>query len=387
MFKMNKYFKTFILALSTLSGTIIGVGLFTLPYITLKVGFWVMLGYFIALGIIVVAIHLLYAEVVMRTRGEHRLPGYAEIYLGMPGKIFALIAMIFGIGGALFCYLAVGGEFLSSLLSPIFGGGNLIYILIFFFLGSFLIYFGIKGISKIEFFGLVLFLIILLLIFFKGLPFIRIENLFIKSSVFDRPLFLPYGAILFALWGAALIPEVTELMKGQLVNLRKLIPIAILIPALIYLFFIFLVTGITGSATSKEAIIGLKNFLGDGIVSLGLFFGVLTTFTSFISLGLTLKKVLWYDLKIPSNIAWLIVCFGPLALYLAGLKDFIKIIGFVGGVMLGIEGIIIILIYLKAKMKGELQPTWQIFLPKLLIYPLCIFLILGIIYEVFYFIK
>jgi len=35
-----------IYALATLSGTIIGVGLFSLPYITLKVGFWVMLGYF-----------------------------------------------------------------------------------------------------------------------------------------------------------------------------------------------------------------------------------------------------------------------------------------------------------------------------------------------------
>lgn len=384
---MSNQFKSFIFALSTLSGTIIGVGLFTLPYITSKVGFWIILGYFAALSVIVILIHLLYAEVVMRTQGEHRLPGYAEIYLGRPGKILALMTMIFGIGGALFCYLVVGSGFLSSLLSPVLGDGSLFYLVIFFFLGASLIFFGIKSISKIEFFGLILFLTALLLIFFKGLPFIKMENLLTKVPVFDRPLFLPYGAILFALWGAALIPEITELMKNQLKNLRKLIPLAIIIPALVYLFFIFLVTGITGPATSKEAIIGLKNFLGNGIISLGLFFGVLTTFTSFITLGLTLKKVFWYDLKIPSNIAWLIACFGPLALYLVGFKDFIKIIGLVGGVMLGIEGIIIILVYLKAKIKSELQPAWQISLPKSLIYPLTIFLILGIIYEIFYFFK
>ena len=43
-------FKKFIYPISTLSGTIIGVGIFALPFVTLKVGFWVMLGYFFILG-------------------------------------------------------------------------------------------------------------------------------------------------------------------------------------------------------------------------------------------------------------------------------------------------------------------------------------------------
>jgi len=54
---------------------------------------------------------------------------------------------------------------------------------------------------------------------------------------------------------------------------------------------VFLVTGITGPKTSKEAIIGIKDFVGNTIVILALGFGILTCFTSFLTLGLTLKKV------------------------------------------------------------------------------------------------
>ena len=152
-------------------------------------------------------------------------------------------------------------------------------------------------------------------------------------------------------------------------------PIAILIPALVYLFFIYLILGITGPQTTESALTGLRNFLGDRIVSLALFFGVLTTFTSFIALGLTLRKVFWYDLKIEKNFAWLITCFFPLILFLIGVKQFIPVISFVGGVMLGIDGILILLMYRKIKPK------------QILVYPLFLILFGGIIYEIIYFLK
>ena len=366
-----KIFKV-ILAVSTLSGTIIGVGLFSLPFITSKVGIWVMLGYFAALGTLVVVIHRFFGEVVLKTEGQHRLPGYAGIYLGKIGKIVAVISTILGLFGALLAYLLVGGEFLTALFSSQWGGGNLTYTLLYFSVGAALIFFGIKTIAKIEFFGLLLFFAILAAIFFRGLPFIRPANLIAFDPAY---LFLPYGAILFSLWGAALIPEIKE-MIGEPRLVRKIIAPAIIIPAFVYLAFIFLVLGITGSQTSSEAIVGLKNYLGDGIVTLALFFGLLTTFTSFITLGLTLKKVFWYDLKIPKNAAWLITLAVPLVLYFAGLRDFIEVIGLVGAVMLGIDGILIILMFRKIAPKR-----------KFLAYPLILIFLAGILYEIIYFIR
>ncbi len=371
-----------IYAIATLSGTIIGAGLFALPYITLKVGFWVILGYFLVLGSLAILIHLFFAELALKTPDFKRLPGFAKIYLGNWGKNIAYISTILGLFGVLLAYLILGGEFLSELakmISPALGENTLFYTLFYFIIAAFLIFYGIKAIEKVEFWGLVLFLVILFVIFFRGAHFINIENLFIGQWSIGKGqwsnLFLPYGVILFSLWGAALIPEVEELLGERKKTLLKIIPIAILIPAVIYLFFIYLTLGITGIQTTKEALSGLKNVLGNGIVVLALLFGLLTTFTSFIALGLTLKKVFWYDLKFPKTLAWAITCFFPLILFLIGIKEFIPVIAFVGGIMLGIDGILILLMYRKINPK------------KLLVYPLVLILLAGIIYEITYFLK
>jgi len=366
--------KTFILALSTLAGTIIGVGLFALPYIASKVGIWVMLIYFIILGTLVILIHLFFGELSLKTPDYKRLPGFAKIYLGNWGKNLAYISTILGLFGAILAYLIIGGEFLTQLVSPIFGGNSLIYTLLYFSIGAVLIYFGIKAIAKVEFWGLVLFFIILFTIFFQGGSFITIENLFPSFDI--SYIFLPYGIILFSLWGAALIPEVEEMLGEKKNSLLKIIPIAILIPIIVYLFFIYLILGITGPQTTESALTGLRNVLGDGIVSLGLCFGLLTTFTSFIALGLTLKKVFWYDLKIKKIFAWLITCFVPLILFLIGIKSFIPVISFVGATMLGIDGILILLMYQKIRPER-----------KFLTYPLILIFLGGIIYELIYFLK
>lgn len=371
----------FIYAIATLSGTMIGVGLFSLPYITLRVGFWVMLSYFFILGILVILIHQFFGELSLKTPDLKRLPGFAYHYLGKWGRIIAFLSSVTGIFGAILAYLVVGGEFLKELLSPVFGGGNLIWILIYFSFGAFLIFSGIKAISKIEFWGLILFFLILILIFFQAKIFINPKNLLLATagkwewSLVKRYLFLPYGAILFSLWGTTLIPQIEEILSEKKHLLKKAISISILISILVYLFFIYLVLGITGSQTSESAITGLKKFLGNKIINLVLFFGVLTTFTSFIALGLTLKQTFRYDLKINKNIAWAITCFVPLILFLIGVKQFIPVISFVGGVMLAIEGILILLMYQK------IHPQ------KIIIYPLFLIFIGGIVYEIFNVIK
>lgn len=365
-------------ALSVLSGTIVGVGLFSLPYIASKVGFWVILGYFFVLGTLAIVIHLLFSELSLKTPDFMRLPGFAQFYLGNWGRNTALISTILGLSGTLLAYLIVGGEFLTMLLSPILGGNLFLYTLLYFSLGAVLIYFGIHAIAKIEFWGMVLFFLTLIAIFFSGFPLIKLGNLFPKSGAMPKgtkDLFLPYGPILFSLWGLALIPEIEEMLGKQKHLIKKIIPVAILIPIFIYLFFILVILGITGQETSITAIGGLRNFLGNGVVNFALFFGFLATFTSFITLGLTLKKIFWYDLKLRKNLAWFITCFIPLTLFLVGLRNFIQVIGVVGGMMLGIDGILIALMYQKLKNRKY----WFLVIPLILIFAL------GIIYEIIYF--
>lgn len=365
--------KNCIYGLCTLSGTIIGVGLFSLPYIASQVGIWIMLGYFIILGAITIIVHLLFGEVALKTPDYLRMPGFVRIHLGRWAEKVSLVSIILGLFGANLAYLIIGGKFFNSL----FGLENELFgSLIYFIVGAILIYSGIKAVSKVEFWGLILFFIILIAIFLNGLPHFRATNLI--SSISNKDLFLPYGPILFALWGAALIPEIEEMLKKRKHLLKKIIFIALLIPIITYLAFTFFVAGISGADTSDEAIAGLTKFLDNKIIILALFFGLLTTFTSFISIGLTLKKVFNYDLKINKGLSWFITSFTPFILFLLGFQNFIKVISFVGGITIGIDGILIIFMYQKIK-KGKRI--------AFLVTPLILIFVLGIIYQIIYFIR
>jgi len=134
-----------IYAIATLSGTIIGVGFFALPYITSKVGFWIMLGYFLILGILVTLVHLFFGELSLRTPDLKRFPGFAKFHLGNWGERIALISTILGTFGAILAYLIVGGEFLTELVLPILGGNSIIWTIFYWAVGSILIFFGINS--------------------------------------------------------------------------------------------------------------------------------------------------------------------------------------------------------------------------------------------------
>ena len=72
--------KNFIFALASLVGTIIGAGVFAIPYVMSKSGALTCFFYFLILGSVVLLLHLFLGEVVLRTKGRHRLVGYAEKY-------------------------------------------------------------------------------------------------------------------------------------------------------------------------------------------------------------------------------------------------------------------------------------------------------------------
>ncbi len=370
-----------LLALSTLCGTIIGVGLFGLPYVTAKIGFFPMLFYFLALGVVMIVIHLMYGEIALRTTQNHRLPGYCRIYLSRSTEILTTITTFIGLTGALLAYIIVGGEFLTNLLNPIFGGTALFWSTIFFITGASIIYFGTGPISKTEFFSLGLFFIILIILFFKALPYFNLEN-FSTMSINLKNILLPYGVILFSLDGLAVIPEVKEILKNQERATKKIITIGTIIPIVTYLIFIIIVFGVTGLNTTKEGMVGLNLSLGNGIVQLGFLFGIITTLTSFLTLGITLKKEFNYDWKLPAWLSWFLACFPAFILFLLGLKDFITIISFIGAVTLGIDIIIIFLIYLKTKTKGQRIPLYTIKISKKWIFVLAIIFLIGVIIEV-----
>lgn len=366
----------FIKALAVFLGTIIGVGIFGLPFVAYKAGFFIVTFYFVLMASIVIWVNLIYAEVVLADKKVRRFPGYVGEYLGKKWKNTSFIIMAVGLIGALLAYLIIGGEFLSFFLSSYLGGTPFLYTLLFFIIGACLIFKGMKSVSGVEIFLLFALLIILGVFSVKAFPFVDFNQF---DDVRLDYLFFPYGVVLFSLWGTALIPEMKEIVKGSRPVLRKVIISGIIISSLIYLLFIFIVLGASKPVVSEEAISGLNQAIRGDVIKLVFIFGVITCFTSFIALGLTLKKILWHDFGLSKNLSWALACFSPLFLFLLGLREFIKVISITGSVALGAEGMIIIFLYrkfLKKKRAKSLSP---------LFYLLITIFILGVALEFFYF--
>ena len=81
--------------------------------------------------------------------------------------------------------------------------------------------------------------------------------------------------------------------------------------------------------------------------------------------------------------AWLFTMVPPFVLFIGGLRTFIDIMSLAGSVAIGLEGIILTLVYVKAKSKGNRVPEYSLELPILTYYLLMLVFLAGIVYALF----
>lgn len=375
--------KHFFLVLSVLIGTTIGAGIFGLPYAIIRSGIIPGLFYFLILGGAVTLIHLFFGEIALRTKEKYRLPGFAQKYLGEKGRILITISVLLGTIGALLAYIILAGDFLKILFtSSILKLSSFQLAFIFWLVLSFFIFRGMKIIAPVEIFTNIFFFLFIFIIIWFCLPKINFSNL----EFLNLPdIFLPYGVILFSLVGWSAIPEIIAISKTseEKKDIKKAIISATIIVISLYVLFVSAIAGVTGGKTSFDALSGLISFLGKKIIIFGALAGVITLADSFLILGLYLRNIFIYDLKLPKTISFFIACGSPFLLYLAGLRSFINTIGFVGTIIGAIEGIAIVLIFKKAKKLGDREPEYNLNIPSFLLYFLILIFILGAAFQVF----
>jgi len=373
--------KNFFLALSTLIGMIVGVGIFGIPYAITQAGIMAGFFYFVLLSGVILLVHLFYGEIALRTNQGHGLVGYAAKYLGPLGKKFVGFVVIFEFYGALLAYLIAGGKFLNIIFSGFLGGNDFLWTMLFFALGALVILAGLKTIAASEFFMGGFLLLIIGVFVFKGAPLFQLNNL---SLINWSKFFLPYGVILFSLTGGAAIPEIRQILRSQEHQLKKVIIIGTLVPALAYVLFTLAVVGVSGQKTTEYAMLGLVPYFGQWVILLGAVFGFLAVFTSVLVIGSNLKRIFCQDYRLKKWLGWFLVCFVPLFGYLLGINDFILVIGLIGAIAGGLEGIATILIYRRAKKMGERPPEYSLKIARPILYGLISLFILGIIYQFIY---
>lgn len=369
-----------IIPASLLAGTIIGAGIFALPFVFGKAGIVSGLAYLAVFSAVFILIHLMYADVIAKTGEERRFSGYAGIYLGKPGFWLANLAAILGMILVLTVYLVLSASFFNLILPANFVVPDFVKILFFWLLGSLAIFLEIRKMSFLEFlttFGVVLAAFLVFVFGFGN------AGKFASIPVFDlKNIFLPYGAILFALSGRVAIPALLDYFKktGQPVAAaKKSIVWGTLVPSFVYLLFVFGVLGLSGTV-SEDAVSGLIGVASPVILVLVGVFGLVSIWDSYFVVGLDVKNSLKFDLKLPEFLAGFGVVALPLILYVCGLQKFLALVAVGGGIFTALEGILIVLMWLKSLKTG----AERVFIQKLspaIAYALLLVFAGGMVYE------
>jgi len=326
----------------------------------------------------------MYADLILKTEGGrnfHRFPGYAKIYLGNWGFWTSILMTIVGMLFVLTVYLILSISFVN-LIKPIgLDISDASKLLIFWLFGSAAIFLGIRRIVLSEFLITGGIIVIILIIFGYGLNHF---GKIISLPAFNlQNIFLPYGAVLFALAGRVAIPAVVsyfQKIRRPLAEIKKPIILGTLLPALVYLLFVFGIWGLS-EVVSEDAISGLVGQIPKEILALIGVFGLISLWSSYIVIGLDIKNALKFDLKFPKILAGLAVVVLPPLIYFWGFQSFLTLVSLIGGIFIALEGIFIVLMWLRArKMKSE-----EVIFKKLnplIIYALIMIFIGGILYEI-----
>jgi len=367
---MNKKFWA---AVFTLAGAKVGAGILALPYVFSQSGFWIGIFWMIFLGMIIMFLNLCFGEVVLRTKTIHQIPGYAKKYLGKWGKRIMLFAMVFGIYSSLLAYLIGEGQSFSQ----IFTGGlkyALIFGVFFWLVMTFLLHEGLKGLKKVESWGVIIIILIIFGMLIWFMPQINYTNF---NAVHYNNFFVPFGVILFALFGFSAIPELGRELKGQEKDLKGAIIFGTLISIFIYLVFVFIVIGVLGKNITEVATLSFGNIIK--------ILGIFTMLTSYFVLSFALKDMFRFDLRLKRKYSFLLVSFVPVILYLIvgyfNLASFVVILGMSGVIAGGISAVIILIMNYKAKKIGDRKPEYKIKINKYIIIALSIIFLIGAIIE------
>lgn len=361
-----------IIAGTTLIGTTVGAGILGIPYVVAKAGFFYGLILIIVIGLAFLFLNLFAGEVVLRTKKQHQLAGYAEKYLGKKGKVLVTISTLLTIYGALIAYLIGEGATLYSVFSF---GSPVLYTFIFFSVTFLIVYRGIKTTGNMEFFLILLLLLVVALIGILSFDKISILNFSVTNWQY---LFLPYGVILFSFMALPAIPEMSEELGKEKKFMKGAIIAGSVIPIILYLIFCTVIVGVVGlnnfellHSNERIATIALSVYSHQ---LLGLFanlLAIIAMFSSFLALSLALMEMYHFDYNISRKKALALTFLPPLVLALSGLATFISVLGFTGAIAGGFEAILMILMYWRAKKLGDRKPEYQMgrhyFLGSLLI--------------------
>jgi tyrosine-specific transport protein len=344
-------------------GSVVGVGIFGLPYVFAQAGYWLGAFELFIIGSLCLVTLLVFADLLAISPGHTRFVAVIGNQLGLPGRAIATLAFFGSLWGAMLAYIIVGGQFVFNLFEGILGGAVTTYQLLFWLTASALMIGGSLFVKKLQSFTIPTFFILIAALTLFTISRLDVDRL---TSIDISHALLPFGVLLFAFSGFAAVAEGRESL-GRYKNtlIRPALVLAVCLIGSLYLLFTFAIVGMTGAATSVEAVLGLST-VGKWLVVFVSLIGFFSVFTAYISQGLVVMNSFLYDFKIRFLTAWALTISIPIGLFLLGARNFVHVIGTTGGVLGALSGVLLLIAYERARLSASL-PKRSLRIPQALI--------------------
>lgn len=342
-------------------GTNIGAGILSLPYAGRNGGFLALLIALVISGTLTTISMLYVAEASLRTKEPLQLSGLAEKYLGQLGRWLVFAAIIVNGFGALIAYAAGSGRLVHNL----FGLPNLAGTLIFFVLGTYVIYKGLHATGVAEWaITIAMAAIILILCGWTILgPGIKASNLLVLHPYFIVPIM---NLAVFTFLAQYVVPELARGLAAENANKIPLVVVGGMVATGFTLALVpFAALGLMGTDVTEVVTIAWGEKLGPVANIMANVFALLAMMTSFIAIGYTTMRNVLDIARWPEHggygrlLATAITVIPPLVISIAGLGGFVSALTYAGGFAGAIMSVIPVAVLFISRRRGDQEPAWK----------------------------
>ena len=337
--------KQFVLATSLLVGTIVGAGIFSLPFVFSQAGIVGGILFGVVVALIAICVLLMYADLILDDHSEHRIMGLARYYFGKKGFFSLLFVNGLGTLFVLTTYIVLSVSFLKIFFTHT---PFLILALLFWLISFWAIFLRIKNEAQLEFFATIGIGLVIVMILGFGLS--HLEEFSLSFSPFSPFLFiLPIGAFLFSLGGRAVIPDVVAFLGEEKKKVRQVISTGVFVSLALYFVFVIGVVSMSDVIT-QDGVSGLVKLPWNVQVIMGVL-GIFALWSSFISNGSDLFRSFRHDVGLSRIAAGALVSLIPIVLVFVGFDDFLMLVSIVGGLFLAVEWSSIVMMWIAMRKK------------------------------------
>lgn len=339
-----------ILGISLLSGTIIGAGTFSLPYIFSQIGIFAGFIYLLFFACMYIGVYFMYSSLLLKEKEQHDFFFLAKKHLPAYMLPVVVVTTIGGLIFGLLTYLTL----IPSFISFAFGIEGWAVIFLFWIVCSVFVFVRVDALGWAEFLGTAS---IVGAIFFIAIfacvtsPSSSVQ--FSHRGMLSLPLFLiPFGPILFSFSGRSAVSQVVKTWREgksekEPFSLRKTIAGGVILPAVVYGVFVLAVIFLSPHSVSEDALSGLVLLPLYAKIILAAV-GFLALWTSYIVLINNVKDIFLRDMHFSRIVSFGAPIILPPLLLLLGLDNFMEVIGITGGIFVALEGLFIVWMWLRA---------------------------------------